>query len=260
MTWSLGITLTGVGFIGAFFSGLLGIGGAIIMVPLLLYTPPLFGFESFSMKAVTGMTMVQVLFASLAGSLVHRSARYVNRRVVTVMGTSIVLGSLAGSFGSKYFGNEVLMGTYAALALIATAMMFIPKNETGADLPADEVYCNCTLAAVLTFIVGFFAGMVGAGGAFILVPIMLYVLKFPTRVTIGTSLSVVLLSAAAGVVGKLAAGHVPLLPSLILVLGATIGARLGAGYSKRVNAHSLRQMLTVIIGATAIKMWFELLT
>lgn len=259
VTWPLGLTLTGLGFVGAFFSGLLGIGGAIIMVPLLLYVPPLLGVGTLSMKAVTGMTMVQVLFASLAGALVHRSSRYVHGQVVTVMGSSIVVGSLVGAFGSKYVAETMLMGTYATLAIVAAAMMFIPLREENANVAADQVDCNCLLAAILTFFVGVFAGLVGAGGAFILVPMMLYILKFPIRVTIGTSLSVVLLSAVAGVVGKVAAGQVPLVPSLVLIAGATIGARIGAVYSKKVNGQLLRWMLTALIATTAIKMWLDLL-
>lgn len=259
MTWPLGITLAGLGFAGAFVSGLLGIGGAIIMVPLLLYIPPLLGVGTLSMQAVTGMTMVQVLFASLAGALVHRRSNFVHGRVVTVMGSAIVAGSLVGSFGSKFVSESTLMGAYATLALLAAGTMFLPAKEKGGDGDVEDVVCPCGLAGVLTFFVGIFSGLVGAGGAFILVPLMLYVLKFPLRVTIGTSLSVVLLSAVAGTVGKVAGGQVPLVPSLVLIVAATVGARVGAAYSPKLNARALRTMLTGLIAATAVKMWWDLL-
>ena len=69
MTPALAATLIGLGFGGAFVSGLLGVGGAIVMIPLLLYVPPLLDVGTLSVKAVAGVTMVQVMVAATSGMI-----------------------------------------------------------------------------------------------------------------------------------------------------------------------------------------------
>lgn len=76
MDLSLEFLLLTLGLIGGFFSGLLGIGGGILMVPLLLYVPPLFRLAPIDMRAVAGLTMVQGFFASLPGVFVHKRHRH----------------------------------------------------------------------------------------------------------------------------------------------------------------------------------------
>ncbi|HEX9125912.1 MAG TPA: sulfite exporter TauE/SafE family protein, partial [Methylomirabilota bacterium] len=67
MTVPFILTLAALGFAGAFASGLVGVGGAIVMIPLLLYVPPLLGVGSLDIKTVAGVTMAQVLAASVMG-------------------------------------------------------------------------------------------------------------------------------------------------------------------------------------------------
>ena len=67
MTLAFALTLVGLGFSGAIVSGMLGVGGAIVMIPLLLYVPPLLGVGALDMKHVAGVTMVQVFFAAASG-------------------------------------------------------------------------------------------------------------------------------------------------------------------------------------------------
>lgn len=240
-------------------SGLLGLGGAIIMVPLLLYVPPLLEVGQLDMKAIAGITMVQVFFASLSGVLVHRANRFVSGELTLYMGGGIVVGSLGGAVMSKYLTADFLLGVFAGLALIASVMMLIPRQEVNSDIPADQVRFNRALASGAAFTVGLFGGMVGAPGAFILIPIMIYLLRIPTRVAVGTSLGVVLMSSAAGMVGKMSTGQIPFLPAFALVAGAVPGARIGALLSKKLHVQNLRLAISLIIALTAAKIWYELL-
>ncbi|MBW2465893.1 MAG: TSUP family transporter, partial [Deltaproteobacteria bacterium] len=86
-----------IGFLGiicGFLSGLLGIGGGIIMAPLLLYVPPLLGFESMSMRTVAGLTIVQGLVACIAGTIAHNRFNFVSGKLASWMGISIFAASL----------------------------------------------------------------------------------------------------------------------------------------------------------------------
>jgi hypothetical protein len=100
--------------------------------------------------------------------------------------------------------------------------------------------------------------MVGQGGAFIMIPILLYVLKIPLRVALGSTLAIGLFSATAGLAGKIATGQVPFHMAVALLLGAIPSARLGSIVSKKTETQILRWLLSVIISATAIKVWYDI--
>lgn len=164
------------------------------------------------------------------------------------------------SFGavlSKYVGQDTLIAIFALLALVAAGLMLLPKDE--GDDKSIGIELNRLLAILVSVAVGFLGGRVGQGGAFILIPLMLYVLKLPTRITIGSSLGIVLFSAAAGLIAKLGTGQIVLPLALALAVGAVPGARLGGYVSKRVSTRTLRGVLAALIGLTAANMWWGLL-
>ncbi|WP_045521665.1 sulfite exporter TauE/SafE family protein [Neobacillus niacini] len=252
------ITIFLIGFIGSYISGMLGIGGSIIKYPMLLYIPPLFGLSAFSAHEVSGISAVQVFFATIGGVWAYRKGGYLNKTLILYMGVSILIGSFVGGFGSKLMSEGGINLIYGILALIAAVMMFIPKKGLD-DIPLDQVKFNKWLAALLALIVGLGAGIVGAAGAFLLVPIMLVVLKIPTRMTIASSLAITFISSIGATVGKIATGQVDYFPAFIMVIASLIASPLGAIAGKKMNTKILQIILAVIILATAIKIWLDIL-
>ena len=257
MTTLLLFVLFALGLIGGFFSGLLGIGGGIIMVPLLLYVPSLIGFQAISMKTAAAITIVQSMAGSFSGLVVHKINNFVHSKLITCMGSGVVLGSLLGSYFSKQIQGEVMLGIFAGMSLIATVLMFIPSKKDD-DLSVENVEFNKYLAFFVALVVGVLGGIVGQGGAFILIPLMLYVLKIPTRIALGSSVAITFLSALAGFIGKWGTGQIPFAMAIVLVAGALMGAQLGGRLSNRLKTASLRIILSVLIAITSLKMWFEL--
>ena len=247
-----------IGFIGSFVSGMLGVGGSIIKYPMLLYIPPLFGLAAFSAHEVSGISAVQVLFASIAGVWAFRKGGYLNKSLIAYMGVSILIGSFIGSYGSSFLSEQGVNIVYGVLAVIAAVMMFIPKKKVD-DIPLDAVTFNKPLAAVLALVVGIGSGIVGAAGGFMLVPIMLTVLNIPTRMTIATSLAVTFISSIGGTAGKLLTGQVDYWPALIMIIASVLAAPLGAKVSKNMNTKMLQMILALLIAATAVKIWLDIL-
>lgn len=252
------ITIFLIGFIGSYISGMVGIGGSIIKYPMLLYIPPLFGLAAFTAHEVSGISAVQVFFATIGGVWAYRKGGYLNKTLIIYMGSAILLGSFIGGFGSKMMSEGGINLIYGILALIAAVMMFIP-NKGVDDIPLDQVKFNKWLAAALALVVGIGAGIVGAAGAFLLVPIMLVVLKIPTRMTIATSLAITFISSIGSTVGKLTTGQVDYIPALIMVVASLIASPLGAAAGKKMNTKILQIILAVLILATAIKIWLDIL-
>lgn len=254
------ITLVSLGLGGGFLSGLLGLGGAIFMIPLLLYVPPMLGVGAFDMKQVAAISMVQVLSASLTGVIVHHKNKFVSRSLLLYMGVCNAIGNLIGSYYSQYTKSAFLLAIFATLAVIAAVAMFIPKREQGKDMLPDDLKYNKPLAMAVSLVIGVFGGMVGAPGAFIYIPVMIYILNIPTRIVIGSTLGIVFLGALAGTVGKMATGQILWPAALALVVGTIPGAQFGGGISKKVNTKHLRIAIAVIIAVTGLKMWYQILT
>jgi uncharacterized protein len=258
MDFAFIITIFLIGFIGSFISGMVGIGGSIIKYPMLLYIPPLFGLAAFSAHEVSGISAVQVFFATIGGVWAYRKGGYLNKTLIMYMGISILVGSFAGSYGSRFMSEGGINLVYGILALIAAVMMFIPKKNLD-DIPLDQVKFNKWIAAISALIVGIGAGIVGAAGAFLLVPIMLVVLKIPTRMTIATSLAITFISSIGSTVGKITTGQVDFWPALIMVVASLIASPLGANAGKKMNTKILQIVLALLISATAIKIWMDIL-
>ena len=247
-----------IGFIGSFISGMLGIGGAIINFPMLLYIPVLLGVGHFTAHEVSGITAIQVFFATIGGVVAYRKGGFLNKTLIAYMGVSILIGSFIGGFGSTHMPESGINIVYGILALIAVIMMFVPKKGID-DIPLEQVKFNKWLAALLAFIVGIGAGIVGAGGAFLLVPIMMVVLKIPTRMTIASSLAITLISSIGSVSGKISTGQVEFLPAIILVVASLIASPIGANAGKKVNTRVLQVIMGFLILATAVKTWMTIL-
>jgi len=257
----LGVMIV-LGLVGSFFSGLLGIGGAIINFPLLLYVPSMFGFPQFSAHEVSSISMFQVFFASLAGVLAIRKKSkegpsLVHKGLVAYMGISILASSLIGGFVSGIIDGTFINLIYGVIAILAVILMLIPRTEIAEG--TEELRFNKLIAVGSAFVVGIVSGIVGAGGAFILIPIMLTVLKLPTRTAIASSLAIVFISAIGGVIGKVSGGDILLWPTVFTVIGSLIGAPLGTKVSSKINVKMLKYGLIALITLTAVKVWSTIL-
>ncbi|WP_060204757.1 sulfite exporter TauE/SafE family protein [Sporosarcina koreensis] len=250
------ITIFLIGFVGSFVSGMVGIGGSIIKYPMLLYIPPLLGIAAFSAHEVSGISAIQVFFATISGVWAYRKGGYLNKTLIIYMGSAILIGSFIGGYGSNLISEGSINLVYGILATIAAIMMFIPKKGLD-DIPADQVVFNKWLAAVLAFIVGIAAGIVGAAGAFILVPIMLVVLKIPTRMTIATSLAITFISSIGSTVGKIVTDQVLYGPAAVMIVASVLAAPLGAKAGQKMNTKVLQGILAVLILGTAVKIWLD---
>jgi uncharacterized membrane protein YfcA len=253
------LTLATLGFAGAFASGLVGVGGAIVMIPLLFYVPPLLAVGSLDIKLVAGVTMAQVLAASAMGVWTHGRGAMLHRRLALWGGSAMALGSLAGAVGSHFVGGRVLLLVFALMATTALLLMFITPAEAGPAATAETMPFNRAEAVGIPGVVGMMSGLVGAGGAFLLMPILIGVMRVPVRLSIGTSLAMAGAGALLGFVGKLATGQVPFIAAAAVVAGSLPGASLGAHLSRRAPVGVLRVILGAVIALAALRVWIDVL-
>ncbi len=253
----MALTLFGLGLLGAFTSGLVGVGGAIVMIPLLLYVPPLLSVGALDIKIVAGLTMTQVFAAAVVGAWSHGRHARVHRSLAWTGGPAMAAGSLVGAVASRYVSGRALLVVFALMATVALPLMFVTPAVPTEEPGEEAVPFSRATAIVYPGAIGLVSGLVGAGGAFLLVPVLIGLMGIPVRLSIGTSLAMVGMSAATGFVGKAATGQVPLWESVVLVLGSLAGAPLGGQMSRRLPVGALRAVLVAIIVVVMLRIWID---
>lgn len=243
-----------------FISGLVGIGGGIIMAPLLLYVPPLLGFSALPMKVVAGLTIVQGLTACVSGALTHRKFNFVSGRLTAWMGTTIFAAALIGGAGADSLPNRLLLAIFALLALTAAVLIFVP-TAGDSEAPAVESFSFSRLRAVFAAgSVGILGGLVGQGGSCILIPLMTSFMQIPTRIAIGSNLAIIFLSSLAAFIGKALTGQIVWSLALPIVLTVVPAAYLGGRVSRRVPVTKLRRLLAACIIVAALRVGISAFT
>ena len=119
-----------IAFTVSLVSGMLGLGGAIMLIPAYLYLPSLFGLNELGIKNISGMTSLQVFATSLFGMLFHRKKKAFNKSVVITVGTPIVISSFAGAYLSGLVNPDLIISIFAFMATLgAVLIIFVRKAE-----------------------------------------------------------------------------------------------------------------------------------
>jgi len=246
-----------LGFASGVISGLLGIGGAIVIVPILLYVPQWLGVAVIEVKTASAIAVTQVVAAACTGALAHGRKGLVHRPLALAMSGTSAVGALAGGVASAYLPGQVLLGIAAVLSSSAALLILIPPPLEKVNGPSHPPF-RLAYALPAGFAIGCLIGMIGIG-SFLMVPTMIYLLGVPTRVGMATVLAVAFPTALAGFSGKLMTGQVPLIQALAIVLGAIPGAQIGSTLSMRAPARVLRFMYGALVLTVSFGLWYDLL-
>jgi uncharacterized membrane protein YfcA len=239
-------------FIASFLSGLLGIGGGVVLTPLLLYLPAAVGIGALPIKIITGLTIVQAIFGSALGAFRHRAYGNVSRRLVLLMGPTGAAASLAGALLSRDVNDRVLLGVFAVMAFVTALMLLLPveAQETG----TDDLHLSVPLAVGISIVLGFFGGMVGIGAIATIIAALVYLLRVPPRIAIGTSLGIGMFAAVAALVGKAATAQIdPPLATLVAIV-ALLASPIGSWVSIRTRPQLLMKILAAVVIIAALRM------
>mgnify|MGYP001091035896 CR=1 FL=1 len=234
--------------------GLLGGGGSILAVPILVY---LLGLAP---KPAIATSLVVVGVTSLTGALRHARHGNLDARVGLGFGIAGIAGASAGSriAAMEAVPGTVLLFAFALLMVVVAATMLRRPPGAG-EQQAPEVRRGIAPARVLGFglLTGFLTGLLGVGGGFIIVPTLVLAAGLPMRLAVGTSLLVIAINCAAGLVGFL--GRVPIRWTLagIFTLAGVAGSLAGANLAARTHPQRLRRGFAVFLLLAGTAMLIE---
>jgi uncharacterized membrane protein YfcA len=268
-----------MGFAIGFLSGMFGVGGGFILTPLLIFL----GVPS---AVAVGTSISQVVAASVSSAVGHWRRNNVDMKmgllliaggfVGAVMGVQILAFLIARGQLEPFVAVSyvVLLGVVGTLMLIesvrvlraaggkAGTSMRRGGQHTWLDgLPLklrfrhSRIYASLIPFVGIGVVVGLLTAIMGVGGGFLLVPAMIYLLRIPTRIVIGTStVQIVCVSAFTTVLQATMNYTVDVLLSVPLMAGSVVGAQFGVGFSERFKAEQLRALLALIVLAVAVRM------
>ena len=246
------------GLVASFLSGLLGIGGGLVLTPLLLYLPPLVGGAAIPVKIVTGLTIVQAISGSLLGTIRHRAYGNVSSRLVWLMGPPSAIASLIGAFVSRDTPDSVILLVFAVLAFAGAVMLLLPV--TPREGRAEDMRPDPKVAIPISLVLGFFGGMVGIGGIAFIIAALVYLLRVPPRIAIGCSLGIGLFAAIAALIGKAATAQIDPPLAAIVFVAALVASPIGAAVSVRTQPRPLLAILAVVVILAAIRVALTAIT
>jgi len=280
------IVLLSIGGGIGFLSGLFGVGGGFLLTPLLI-------FIGISAPVAVASGANQVLGASVSGVIVHWARGNVDLK----MGLVLLAGALAGSWlGLWLFGILRSIGqieltislSYVTMLTTIGGFMFIeslrrvfPKRGSEPaprggrsvhhhtwlhSLPfktrfyRSRLYISALLPLLVGALVGLMSAIMGVGGGFLMVPAMIYLIRMPTAVVVGTSLFLtIFVTANVTFVQAYSYRTVDVVLAVIMLVGGVVGAQFGARFAPRVPGDQLRILLAILVLAVAGKMFFDLI-
>jgi uncharacterized protein len=273
----------GMGAAVGFLSGLFGVGGGFLMTPLLI-------FSGIPAAVAVGTEAAQIVASSVSGAIAQYRRNNVDVKLGVVLLSGGIFGSIVGVQLVKILRQmgqfELFVGiSYVLfLGIIGTLMMIesvrtIQRTRGGQStsmrrpgqhswvhgLPfkmrftRSKLYISAIPPLMIGAFVGFLAAIMGVGGGFIMVPAMIYLLRVPTNVVVGTSLfQIVFVTAVTTVLHASANLSVDVVLALLLMTGGVIGAQFGAAAGSQLKGEELRFLLAAIVLLVCLRLGWDL--
>lgn len=212
-----------IGLLGGFFSGLFGVGGGIILVPLLILA------VGFGQKLASGTSLAVIVPTALAGTVSYAASGSIDWVAGACLGAGAVGGSLVGTWLLHRIRVAYLRWFFIVFLIVVAARMFffVPDRALGLEM---SPLLALALAGV-GFVVGVLSGLLGVGGGVIVVPVLMLLFGVSDLIAKGTSLLMMIPTALTGTVANYRRGNVDLRAAAVVGTLAVVASVLGAAVS-----------------------------
>jgi uncharacterized protein len=277
------VVFLGMGCAVGFLSGLFGVGGGFLLTPLLI-------FMGIPSAVAVGTGSMHIVASSVSGAI----AQYRNNNVDVKMGLVLVVGGVVGSLigvglvrilrEAGQFDLFVSLSYVTFLGAVGGLMLIesigaIRRTRSGQPVTVrktgqhswvhglpfkmrfhrSKLYISALPPAMIGAFVGFMAAIMGVGGGFVMVPAMIYLLRVPTSVVIGTSLfQIVFVMAATTVLQAIQNKTVDVILAVVLIVGGVVGAQFGVVAGRRLKGEQLRFLLAALVVLVCLRMAWDL--
>ena len=270
-----------ISFAVGVLSGLFGVGGGFLMTPFLIFLgiPPVYAVPN---------EINNILATSVSGSMTHWFKNTLDYKMGLLIIIGGVIGTILGIITFTFFKETgklsliISLSYMYLLAIIGTLMLIEGASEIdrarkkiilkkklhthywihGLPLklrfPKSRLYESAFTPVILGVLVGFVAALIGVGGAFLMVPAMIYLIGMPVKLIPGTSLFVtVFISALVTVLHAFNYGSIDLILVIILVVGSIVGVQVGQKVGQYLDSSHLKTLFAMLLCTVAVAIFYE---
>jgi uncharacterized membrane protein YfcA len=277
------LVMLGLGAAVGFLSGMFGVGGGFLLTPFLI-------FSGISAPIAVATGANQIVATSVSGALAQWRRNNIDFR----MGTVLIAGGVAGAFIGvlllkvlREAGQAgliisltyvVLLGTIGML-MLAESIRAIRRTRAGRPpsgrrpgqhnwvhglplkmrFPRSRLYISAIPPLVIGWVVGLLTAFLGVGGGFIMVPAMIYLLRMPTNIVIGTStFQIIFVTAVVTILHASFNNSLDVVLALMLAAGGVIGGQFGVRAGQKLRGEQLRALLALLVLGVAVRLFLDL--
>ncbi len=244
----MGIELLPLGIVVGLLSGFFGIGGGTILVPALL-------FIGFDIKTAIGISIVQMVFASVYGSYLNSRRGTLDVKMVAVIGA----GGFIGAQLSPYIvagASELFLETlFLGFVLFALGRLYFKTVEQ-----RDVRVVHPAILFAIGTVLGIFSISIGVGGSILLVPILAGFLHVPLKQAISAGLFFVVFSSISGFIGFAMTGQIDYQSGLIIGIASMAGVALGIWLKHRSSDLLQKRLIVLFYLVVALYLTYRLVT
>jgi hypothetical protein len=271
------LIVLGMGAGIGFLSGMFGVGGGFLLTPLLI-------FYGVPAEVAVATTSSHITASSMSGAITQWRKRALDLKMGGVMAAGGLAGTVAGvwlftvmrRYGQMDFlvsaSYVLLLGTVGGL-MLRESLAALRATRSGAQAPRraphlwmhglpfkmrfreSRLYISVIPPVLIGFSVGVLSAIMGIGGGFVIVPAMIYLLRMPTNVVMGTSLfQIIIVTSAVTILQATTNFSVDIVLALFLILGGVVGAQFGVRIGARLRGEQLRLLLALLVLAVGARL------
>jgi uncharacterized membrane protein YfcA len=254
------------GALTGLLAGFFGVGGGIILVPILLAYLSATGASSLVTTHIAfGTSLLVVIFTSLSSAYEYQKNGHVIWKAVMIIGIGSVVGAWFGSSIAAELRGETLQKIFAGVVVVAAIRLLSEQRRPKGE---EEPRMNVVGLSLTGLVVGMVSSLAGVGGGVFSIPIMYSILRFPLKKALGTSSATIVITAVAAVLGYMVRGwgnpilppstlgYVAYLAAIPLAVTSIPLARVGASLAHKTKADNLRKFFAAFLLVIAAKMFF----
>jgi len=265
------ILLILVAIIAGLIGSVFGVGGGIILVPLLVF------IFNIPIRVAAGISIVSIIATSLMGSSVYLKNEITNVKIGAILQAAMSTGSIIGALISVYTSEEIISLAFSFMLFYASYMMIRSAQSSDKELNTSEGIAsklkldgtfldksegrivnygvkNLVQGFFISILGGMIAGMLGVGGGLINVPVISMLMGAPIKVAIATSNFIIGITAVSGSIVYFIRGLVNPLIVAPVVIGIVMGAFIGANYMPKIRNITLKRLFSLYLIYTAVRL------
>jgi len=240
---------------------MLGVGGGFLYVPVLLLC-------DIDFHTATSTSLIIITMSQMSALYIFYKSGLVDLKLISLLVFPTMIGAFTGGVLSQHFNVHLLSIMFACTLFLASYFMMKDNEQLKSidggiaatnwisfhECSGFTYYVDLGISVPLTFVVGYMGGMLGMGGGWLMIPIMVVLFNIPMKIAVAASSMMVPLTAFSGFLGHSMVGHIDMPLAVILSITSIIGAQVGARLSIDTESNLLRFLFAFVLSVVGLWM------